>query len=129
MLYASPPKANYSAQNHAATDGVAMDENTRAERVWLVKDYMHRINEPDSDCPPLVDLRLSLLTACLHDVLPGSTWETVRQDRGRVVKGEGFSISPELGSRPLEWLGLNVEAALEMFMPEHPPRRLARRHR
>ena len=97
-----------------------MDENTRAERVWLVKDYMQRINEPDSDCPPLVDLRLAFLTACLHDDMPSHAWETVWQDRGQVVEGEGFSISLELGSRPLEWLGLNVEAALEMFMPEHP---------
>ena len=97
-----------------------MDENTRAERVWLLKDYMQRINEPGSDCPPLVDLRLAFLTACLHDDLPGSTWETVRQDRGQVVKGEGFAMSLELGSRPLEWLGLNAKSALEMFMPEHP---------
>ena len=97
-----------------------MDEMTRAERVWLVKDYMQRINEPGSNCPPLVDLRLAFLTACLHDNLPSRAWETFRQDRGRVVKGEDFAISLELGSRPLEWLGLYTESAPEMFMPEHP---------
>ena len=93
-----------------------MDEMTRAERVWLVKDCMQRINEPDGNCPPLVDLRLAFLAAYLHDNSAGCPWETI----GQVGRGADFSMSFELGSRALEWLGLNAESAPEMLAPEHP---------
>ena len=99
-----------------------MDETTRAERVWLLKNYMERIAEPGSGCPPLVDLRLAFLSAYLHDTLPDSAWETTRWVRGQVVKGKGedVSMSFEIGTRALDWLGLNVAATPEMFAPEHP---------
>ena len=97
-----------------------MDETTRVERVWLLKSYIERITEPDSGCPPLVDLRLAFLSAYLHDTLPDSAWETTGPAHGQVVKGADVSMSFEIDSRVLDWLGLNAESTLEMFAPEHP---------
>ena len=97
-----------------------MDEATRAERVWLLKNCIERITEPDSGCPPLVDLRLAFLSAFLHDTLPNSAWETTQRIHGPVVKSEDVSMSFEIGPRVLDWLGLNVESTPEMFAPEHP---------
>ena len=97
-----------------------MDKGTRAERVWLLKSYIERITEPDSGCPPLVDLRLAFLSAYLHDTLPDSAWETTGPAHGQVVKGADVSMIFEIDSRVLDWLGLNAESTLEMFAPEHP---------
>ena len=96
-----------------------MDETTRAERVWLLKNYIERTNEPDSNRPTLVDLRLAFLAAYLHDDPPDSAWETIRK-AGSVDAGADFALSVNVGPEPLEWLGFNAESAPDMFTPEHP---------
>ena len=102
-----------------------MDETTRAERVWLLKNYMDRVAEPDSGCPPLVDLRLAFLAAYLHDSydeLSGAGWKVrfVVDSPADDKTGNNFSLDFNIGGEPVDWLGLNVESTPEMFSPEHP---------
>ena len=97
-----------------------MDEMTRAERIWLLKNYMERINDPDSTCPPLVDMYLALFAAYLHDSLPDAAWDFVHQVNSEWAKTEAdLSMRFPVGQHPLEWIGVNAESAPEMFQPEH----------
>ena len=97
-----------------------MDKGTRVERVWLLKNYMERVRDPFSTCPPLLDMYIAFFAAYFHDSTPDSGWDVIRQ-----VDSEGngtekdFFMSFSIGQGPLGWIGLNAESAPEMFKPEH----------
>lgn len=97
-----------------------MDENIRAERIWLLKNYMERINDPDSACPPLIDMCVALFAAYLHDSLPDAAWDFIHQVDSEPARTEAdFAMRLSVGQGPLEWIGVNAESAPEMFRPEH----------
>ena len=98
-----------------------MDEKTRAERVWLLKNYMERIRDPHSACPPLIDLYIAFFAAYLHDNIPDVGWDIIKQvDSHNSDAGTDFSMSISVGRGPLGWIDLNTESAPEMFKPERP---------
>lgn len=97
-----------------------MDENIRAERIWLLKNYMERINDPDSTCPPLIDMYVALLAAYLHHSLPDAAWDFAHRVNSEWAKTEADLLMRfSVGQGLLEWIGVSAESAPEMFRPEH----------
>ena len=98
---------------------LALNEETRELRAWILKDLTEVVHDSRLSCPPLAGLWIAVLTAVTASKAQEQSGLIPSLTTTQAQVSDFYGFSPFLWANAPEWLGLDTATATEMLRPEY----------